>query len=103
MLRCADGSFYTGITRDIERRLEQHRKGEGAIYTRRRRPVRIVFVEEYPDPVSAAWRERRIKGMSRRKKEALCKAWSGIKSRHCWLGGTKRSPPSFVGLCCAPS
>jgi putative endonuclease len=47
LLRCADGSFYVGSTRDLERRIAQHARGEGAEYTRRRLPVRLVFAHEF--------------------------------------------------------
>lgn len=71
ILECADGSYYTGWSNDPERRLRMHNAGRGARYTRSRRPVRLVYVEELPDRASAMRRERQIKGLARKQKEAL--------------------------------
>lgn len=73
ILRCADGSLYTGITRDVERRLHEHNgKGcRGAAYTRARRPVRLVYRESCPDRSRAARREYEIRKMPKRDKENL--------------------------------
>ena len=71
ILRCADGSLYTGITTDVERRLEEHRSGKGAKYTRGRGPLEIVYREELPDHSAALKREHEIKAMSRQEKEKL--------------------------------
>jgi len=71
MLVCADDSFYTGWTCDPERRLAQHNAGRGARYTRARRPVRLVFLEELPDRAAAMKREHAIKQMKRDRKERL--------------------------------
>ena len=80
ILRCADGSYYAGHTDDLERRLAAHRSGETGGYTRSRRPVQLVFCEELPSREDAFFRERQIKGWSRRKKEALIKRdWDGLK------------------------
>ena len=73
MVECADGSFYTGWSTDPERRLTVHNAGKGAKYTRMRRPVKLVYVEELPDKSSALKREREIKKLSRKRKEALVK------------------------------
>ncbi len=71
ILRCGDGSFYVGSTRNLETRLEQHSTGGGGEYTRKRLPVTLVFAEEYAR-VDEAWeREKQIQGWSRRKREAL--------------------------------
>ncbi len=62
MLECADGTLYTGITTDLERRLEEHNSSDkGAKYTRARRPVNLVYSEKYPDRSSASKREYAIK------------------------------------------
>ena len=62
MVECSDGTYYTGITTDIKRRIEEHNTSEkGAKYTRTRRPVRLVYSEEYPDRSSASKREWEIK------------------------------------------
>ncbi len=73
MLECADGTLYTGIATDIQRRLEEHNSSEkGAKYTRARRPVKLVYSEEYGDRSSASKREYEIKKkMSRREKLQL--------------------------------
>jgi putative endonuclease len=71
ILLCADGSFYTGSTNDLERRLEEHQKGEGANHTRKRLPVELVYTEEYDRIDEAYFRERQIHGWSRDKKIAL--------------------------------
>jgi tRNA/rRNA methyltransferase len=71
ILRCADGSYYVGHTDDLERRLAAHQNGEISGYTSSRRPVELVFAEEFASRDEAFLRERQIKGWSRRKKEAL--------------------------------
>jgi putative endonuclease len=73
ILECSDGSYYTGWSTDPERRLVQHNRGTGARYTRSRRPVRLVYVEELPDKVAALKRERAIKALKRPKKQKLIK------------------------------
>lgn len=75
ILRCADGSLYTGITTDPQRRLRQHRgelKG-GARYTRSRSPLSLVWLEVQPDRASATRREIQIKGLKASAKESLLK------------------------------
>jgi putative endonuclease len=71
ILKCADGTFYTGWTTDPERRAAQHNKGKGARYTRTRRPVKLVYVEQQPDRKTAMKRERAIKALSRKHKLKL--------------------------------
>jgi len=71
ILRCGDDSLYTGVTRDLEKRIEQHRNGEGARYTRGRGPLELVFEESFPDRGSAQKREMEIKGMDRSSKLKL--------------------------------
>jgi len=71
ILECADGTYYTGWSTDPERRAHQHNAGHGARYTRSRLPVRLVYVEELPDKVSAMKRERAIKALSHHQKEKL--------------------------------
>lgn len=71
LLRCADGSLYTGIAKDLEKRLAQHRSGRASRYTRTRLPVEFVWSREV-DSWSAALREEiRIKALPRAAKEAL--------------------------------
>jgi putative endonuclease len=71
ILKCADGSYYTGSTNNLPLRLAQHDAGEGCAYTRRRLPVKLVFAQEFPSEHQAFLRERQVKGWSRAKKEAL--------------------------------
>ncbi|WP_207774700.1 GIY-YIG nuclease family protein [Sphingosinicella sp. YJ22] len=71
MLKCRDGSYYTGHTDDLEARLWQHQQGVGADWTRRRRPVELVWCEEMPSRDDAFGAERMIKKWSVAKKEAL--------------------------------
>ena len=76
MLRCADGSLYTGITTDVGRRVAEH-NGEGrpgARYTRSRRPVQLVYAESAASRAEAARREAAIKRLDRARKLALCAA-----------------------------
>ena len=74
MLRCADGSLYTGITTDLARRVAEHNGegGPGARYTRSRRPVELVYVEAVASRAEAARREAAIKRLDRARKLALC-------------------------------
>ena len=69
ILRCGDGSLYTGITTDVERRLEAHRSGKGAKYTRGRGPLEMVYREECPDHSAALKREIEVKKLTREEKE----------------------------------
>ena len=65
MLECADGSYYTGWTTDPQRRLQEHRAGYGARYTRSRRPLRLVYLEAQPTRAAAMRRERALKRLTR--------------------------------------
>ncbi len=71
ILKCADGTFYTGWTTDPPRRERQHNAGRGARYTRTRRPVKLVYVEELSDRTGAMKKERAIKAMTRAAKMKL--------------------------------
>ena len=71
ILRCGDGSLYTGITTDVEKRLEAHRSGKGAKYTRGRGPLELVYREECGDHSNALKRELEIKALSREEKLKL--------------------------------
>jgi len=71
ILRCGDGTLYTGITTDVEKRLEMHRSGHGAKYTRGRGPLELVYREECGDHSAALKRELAIKAMSREEKLKL--------------------------------
>lgn len=71
VVQCSDGSFYTGYTTDVQRRVAEHNDGEGAKYTRGRRPVTLVHVESFDDQSSAMQREYAIKKWGRSRKERL--------------------------------
>jgi putative endonuclease len=71
VLRCGDGTFYTGYTTDVERRVREHDAGEGAKYTRGRTPVELVHVEGFDSRSAAMSREYEIKQLSRAEKERL--------------------------------
>lgn len=71
ILRCGDGSLYTGITTDVDKRLEAHRAGKGAKYTRGRGPLELVYREDCGDHSTALRRELEIKAMTREEKLAL--------------------------------
>ncbi len=72
VVRCSDGSFYTGIATDVERRIDEHNSGNnGAKYTRGRRPVTLIHKEACADRSAALKREIAIKKMKRRQKAAL--------------------------------
>jgi putative endonuclease len=71
MVECADGTFYTGWTTNPKERVKAHNTGKGAKYTRVRRPVKLIYVEELPDRSSALKREWAIKKLSRKQKEML--------------------------------
>ena len=71
ILRCGDGTLYTGITTDVEKRLQQHRSGKGAKYTRGRAPLTLVYREECGSHSNALKREYAIKAMKREQKELL--------------------------------
>ena len=73
MLRCRDGSLYTGITTDVQRRLEAHRSGKGAKYTRGRAPLELVYTEECGTYSLALKRELAIKAMKTTQKNNLIK------------------------------
>ena len=71
LLRCRDGSMYAGWTNDLEARVKAHNAGEGAKYTRSRRPVELVYYEEFETREEATSREWHLKRLSRREKLAL--------------------------------
>jgi predicted GIY-YIG superfamily endonuclease len=73
ILECADGSYYVGSTKDIERRLWEHQSGLGAKYTSRRLPVKLVYSEEYEHVADAFAREKQVQNWSRAKREVLIK------------------------------
>ena len=74
ILRCADGSLYTGWTNDLEKRVSAHNAGTGGKYTRSHRPVTLVYHETFHTKEEAMQREYAIKRLTREEKEALIKA-----------------------------
>jgi len=71
ILLCSNGQYYTGSTNDLERRLAQHKNGEGANFTKKHLPVELVYLEEFQRIDEAFYREKQVQGWSRKKKEAL--------------------------------
>ncbi len=80
IVKCADQSYYTGITNNIEHRLYEHNYGINPdCYTYKRRPVTLMFVQDFSNPKDAIAVEKQIKGWSRKKKEALFQGdWNKI-------------------------
>jgi putative endonuclease len=79
IVKCADGTFYTGWTTDPERRVTQHNKGIGAKYTSVRRPVKLVYLETHPNRTEAMKRELAIKKMKRAQKSKLVETYAGSR------------------------
>ena len=71
LVRCRDGTYYTGSTNDLAKRLKLHNAGRGAKYVRGRGPVRLVYVQAHRDARSALRAECRVKRLTRNAKEAL--------------------------------
>lgn len=78
LLKCADNTFYTGITNNLDKRLETHNQGRGAKYTKGRRPVMLVYYEENLSRSNALKREAQMKKISRDKKLVLA---SGVDKK----------------------
>jgi len=95
ILECADRSYYTGISNDAEKRLMEHQAGvDPACYTFKRRPVKLVYYEEYNDVMEAINREKQIKGWSRAKKLALIKGNIDVLLK---LSNSKKHPSTSSG------
>lgn len=71
ILECSDKTYYTGWTKDLEKRIKTHNQGKGAKYTRGRRPVKLIYFENFNGKIEAMKREYEIKQMSRKEKEKL--------------------------------
>ena len=71
IVKCSDGTFYTGLTNDLTRRMEAHNQGRGAKYTKARRPVTLIYYETFETKEEAMKREYAIKRLSRKEKEEL--------------------------------
>ena len=94
VLTCSDGSYYTGHTDNFEKRISEHQNGIIRCYTSTRRPVEVVFEQQFPTRDEALAAERQIKGWSRKKKEALIRGdWKEIQ-RLSW--GTRNPPPDHL-------
>ncbi|MDF0644908.1 MAG: GIY-YIG nuclease family protein [Nitrospira sp.] len=79
IVRCADGSYYTGHTDDLDRRLAEHHAGQVSGFTATRRPVTLLFSEVFSTREEALASEQRIKGWSRKKKEAMLRGdWAEV-------------------------
>jgi len=78
ILECSDGSFYTGSTKNLEKRLWEHNNSLGANYTKSRLPVELMYYEEYSRIDEAFYREKQVQGWSRKKKLALIEAKSEL-------------------------
>lgn len=76
ILQCADGTYYTGSTNDLAKRLKRHRNGHGAKYLRGKLPVKVVYTKEYRYYRRAVQAEHALKGLTRREKEELVTSWS---------------------------
>lgn len=74
MLECQNGSFYTGITTDVKRRLHMHNEGKGGRFTRSHRPVKVIYQETLSTRAQALSREYEVKALPRTKKQALIAA-----------------------------
>jgi putative endonuclease len=73
IVECADGTYYTGFTPDLERRIQLHNSGKGAKYTRDRRPVKLIWHKEFKYFKTAFFREKQVKALKRKEKESLVK------------------------------
>ena len=73
MLKCGDGSFYTGSTSDVERRFNEHTAGKGSAYTRSRLPVKLIFTEPHANRAAAQKREAQLKSWTRAEKQVFVK------------------------------
>jgi len=94
ILRCADGSYYTGHTDSLEKRIAEHEAGEVPGYTSTRRPVELVFKEIFQSRKETLAAELRIKGWSRKKKEAMIRGdWKEVE-RLAW--GTRNPLPDHL-------
>jgi len=81
MVRCADGSYYSGSAADLEKRVAKHNSGAGAKYTRSRLPVELVYYEECGSTSEALKKEHALKKLSHSGKEALAGSFAGTVSR----------------------
>lgn len=73
LIQCDNGSFYTGVTSDLERRFQEHETPSGSFHTKLHKPIKILYTEEYRTKIEALKREKQIKGWRREKKLNLIK------------------------------
>ena len=83
ILECADHTYYTGWTNDLEKRLQAHQSGKGAKYTKTRRPVTLLYFEAFATKQEAMSREYAIKQLTRKAKEALIKGCENLCEKEC--------------------
>ena len=94
ILRCADGSYYTGHTDNLDLRIGAHQAGRGSDYTARRQPVSLAWTQDFGTRIEALEAERQIKGWSRAKKEALIRGDWDLVSQLAASHGTRPSTGS---------
>lgn len=82
MLLCEGGTFYTGITKDLEKRIEKHNAGKAAKYTRTRRPVKLIYQEICNNRSKALVRECQVKALPKKKKQELIENKGRIKKKN---------------------
>jgi putative endonuclease len=94
ILKCDDGSYYTGHTDNLDQRMSSHAEGKSCGYTATRLPVTLIFAEQFATRFEALEMEQRIKGWSRKKKEAMMQGdWKQVQ-RLAW--GTRNPLPEFL-------
>ena len=79
ILRCNDGSYYVGVATDLKDRVKEHNAGQGCAFTKKRRPVKLVYAEEQGSYASARKREVQLKGWRREKKEWLIRGFPSTR------------------------
>ncbi|WP_088366906.1 GIY-YIG nuclease family protein [Sphingomonas dokdonensis] len=100
LLRCSDGSFYAGHTDALEQRIGQHQIGRGSDYTARRQPVALAWCQDFPSRLEALDAEKRIKGWSRAKKEALIAGdWERVSQLAIAYGARPSTGSGRTGEC----
>jgi len=104
ILECRDRTFYTGIAKDLERRLHQHNDGRASRYTRSRRPVKVIYQEPCASRSEASIKEAAVKSLSRREKEILIRKKSPTAALQPAKQetGRRRSAPQTTGPCHTP-
>jgi putative endonuclease len=111
ILKCSNGAYYTGSTKNLELRFQQHQNGEGANFTRKHLPVELIYYEEYQRIDEAFYREKQVQGWNRKKKEALingeyeklpklaeCKNDSHFKNKAAFDSTEATNPSSLSGV-----